>query len=47
LIHHTSREFPMGLAQGVMRCHGYRFPKGAIVDWHDMSGNDTIAGQRR
>ena len=44
LIHHTSWEFPMGLAQGVMRCHGYLFPKGAILDWHAMSGTIRLPG---
>ena len=44
LMKHTNQEFSMLLAQRVMACHGYRFPKFAFYDWKGMEGTIELRG---
>jgi hypothetical protein len=44
LMHNTNQEFPMVLPHGIMRCHGYTFPKYAGDDWRKIAGTIALRG---
>lgn len=44
LMAHTDQEFTMQLPLRIMKCHGYRFPKFASLDWKGIEGTIELRG---